>query len=351
MKQILSAFLGLTLFAQQPPKQEDLKITTNIQIVVAPTTVTRPDGSYVSGLEAKDFKLYDNEKLQVVEQDVSFIPISLVIAVQRSAQMEQVLPTIQKMHTMVESLILGEQGEVALVGFDHRIDKFCDFTSDANQFRDALQKLRPGSRTSRMTDAVIESARMLKTRPNNRRRILMLVGETKDNGSEGKLKEALTDIQLSNVIVYPVNVSRWINKIMVQDEPPRPSMIPPSARPFPPGAPMTPTTADQMGARGYYGSIIPAITEIFSSTKAIFVDNPQEVYAKYSGGTEQGFINLKGMEQALSRIGEELHSQYLLSYNPNNKEEGGYHTIRVAVERPGLKVRTRTGYWRAAVPN
>ena len=57
------------------------------------------------------------------------------------------------------------------------------------------------------------------------------------------------------------------------------------------------------------------------------------------------------MEQALARIGEELHSQYLLSYNPSNKEEGGYHTIRVAVEKPGLKVRTRTGYWMAAMPN
>src|SRR5262245_9917012 len=116
MKQILSALLGITLVAQQQPKQEELIIRENIKIVVAPTTVTRGDGSYVNGLEPKDFKLYDNEKLQVVEQDVSFIPISLVVAVQRSAQMEPVLSKIQKMNTLVENLILGEQGEVALVG-------------------------------------------------------------------------------------------------------------------------------------------------------------------------------------------------------------------------------------------
>jgi hypothetical protein len=57
------------------------------------------------------------------------------------------------------------------------------------------------------------------------------------------------------------------------------------------------------------------------------------------------------VERAIADIGEELHSQYLLSYNPNNKIEGGFHKIRVEVNRPNLRVRTRDGYWLAAVPD
>lgn len=347
MKPWIAGVLCTTIIAQQ----ERPTFVERVNIVVAPTTVMRGDGSYVNGLEPKDFKLYDNNKLQTIQEDVSFIPISLVVAVQRSAQTETALPAVQKMGSLLEGLVLGEHGEAAIVGFDHRIEKLCDFTNDGDKFREALLKLKPGSYTSRMTDAVIESVRLLKSRPANHRKILLLVSETKDGGSEGKIREALTDVQLNNVIVYPVNMSRWLNKFRTSDQAPKPSAIPPSARPYPPGAPQTPNTAAQMGAGGTFGSVIPAITEIFTATKAIFVDNPQEVYSKYSGGTEQSFVGLKGMEEAIAKIGEELHSQYLLSYNPNNKQEGGYHTIQVVVERAGLKVRTRAGYWMAGTPN
>jgi hypothetical protein len=50
-------------------------------------------------------------------------------------------------------------------------------------------------------------------------------------------------------------------------------------------------------------------------------------------------------------VARELHNQYLITYNPNNKMEGGYHRIRVEVSgvgRGGLEVRTRPGYWMAA---
>jgi hypothetical protein len=35
----------------------------------------------------------------------------------------------------------------------------------------------------------------------------------------------------------------------------------------------------------------------------------------------------------------------VLSYSPNNKDEPGFHNIKVSVDRPGLLVRTRPGYW------
>ena len=51
------------------------------------------------------------------------------------------------------------------------------------------------------------------------------------------------------------------------------------------------------------------------------------------------------LERAISDLGEELHSQYLLTYVPNNQEEGGYHNIVVQVLKPDMKVRARDGYY------
>lgn len=349
----LAVLISLAMFAQQPPPTEeaDLLIRERVNIVIAPTTVLDKDKNYVSGLEPLDFRLYDNGKLQTIQQDIAFIPLSIVVAIQRSASTEEVLPALKRIGSLLETLVLGETGEAAIVQFDHRIQKMVDFTNDGAKLTEALQTLRPGGTSSVMNDAVVESVRMLKNRGPNRRRVILLVAETKDNGSGGRMREALREIQFNNVIVYPVNMSRWLNKLRTPDQPPRPSPLPPSAMPPINGMPNTPNTQMQMGYGGSFGNWIPLVGEIFTATKAIFVDNPQELLSKYSGGNEQSFVSVSGLEEAIRSIGEELHSQYLLSYNPNNKEEGGFHTIRVEVNKPNLTVRTRAGYWMAAVPN
>ena len=51
------------------------------------------------------------------------------------------------------------------------------------------------------------------------------------------------------------------------------------------------------------------------------------------------------IENAVDAIGGELNSQYMLSYRPVGAENPGYHTIKVTVDRPGVKVRTRPGYY------
>jgi hypothetical protein len=56
-------------------------------------------------------------------------------------------------------------------------------------------------------------------------------------------------------------------------------------------------------------------------------------------------MNQKELDRAVSELGEELHSQYLLTYTPNNQEESGFHTINVQVLKPDLKVRARDGYY------
>lgn len=344
---------GASALAQgQEPGAEDLLLRTGTMQVMAPTTVmNKASGEYINGLGPADFELYDNDKLQKVEVDVSYIPISLVVAVQKSAQTTDMLPKIMRIANMLEGVITGDQGQIALLGFDHRIDLMQDFTNDSAKLKEAMAKLRPGSNSSRMNDAVMEASRMLvrSDRENKRRKIILLIGETQDRGSEIKLKYVLRALELHNIIVYPVNMSRWLNKLGEKTPVPRPDPFPPGARPMPHGAAVTPTTV--MQNTGFaFGNYTVLIKELFTATKAIFVSNPQEVFAKYTGGREHDFVSQRGLEDAVQKIGEELHSQYLLTYRPTDKtrEDAGWHKIQVVVRRPGLEVRTRAGYWAAA---
>ena len=48
----------------------------------------------------------------------------------------------------------------------------------------------------------------------------------------------------------------------------------------------------------------------------------------------------------MSKISEEIRSEYLVSYKPSNIEDGGFHEIVVSVERPDALVKTRPGWMR-----
>jgi VWFA-related protein len=353
---LLSSLLALTLWAQPDDIPGQIYRAT-VNVVVAPVTVTDRDRNYVHGLKPQQFRLFDNGKPQDIKVDISFIPISLVVAIQANSSVEAVLPKIKKIGSLFKGFVVGEQGEVAILAFDHRIQVLQDFTSDSDRISKALEKLKPGSISSRMIDATTHAIRMLSKRPENRRRILMLISETRDKGSEGRTRDALTSAQLENVIIYPVNMNRMVTTLTAKPRPPRPDPIPPTARPLPAGVPPTPEAARQTtGGQGTSANFVPLIVEIFRQAKSIFVKNPAEVFARYTGGKEFSFARQRGLERAIGLIGEELHSQYILSYNPNNKMEGGFHEIEVQVlssmggVRRDFTVVTRAGYWMAAVP-
>ncbi len=352
----LIAVAGIVLAMNSKSAAQDesdvIRVTT--RTVIAPTSVKDRDGNFVHGLEVKDFVLRDNGKVQNLYIDEAYVPVSLVLVIQRSAATEPVLPTVQKVGSMLEPLIIGERGEAAIVTFDHRIETIQDFTNDTDQFKKALAGLRPGSQTRAMSDAVLHAARMLKRRPADHRRVIVLISETQESGSTARVKDALLEVELNNIIVYSVNMSRWVNKIAAKPDYPRPSPIPPSARPMPQGMANTPTTQAQMSALGgQMGNVLPLVREIFTATKAVFISNPQELYAKYTGGSEYSFLTLRGFEEAMQKLGDELANQYMLSYSPSDavKLDGGWHTIEVEVRRAEATVKTRNGYWLAAIPN
>jgi VWFA-related protein len=335
---------------QLAPAQQDngeFKLGTTVNVVVAPTTVRDRSGEFVNGLQLQDFELYDNGKLQKVNADVRDEPLSLVVAVQRSSNLNDFLPKIQNIGPMLSQLVAGQNGEVAVVGFDHTIKVMQDFTSEGAKISEAMKKMTPGSSNHAVIDAVNQSIRMLKNRPPDRRRVLLLIAEKRDRGSELRLREGLTEAQFANVSIYSLDISTVVAALTDKGMPPRPPSIPPEAQHLPGGYSATPTTVDQ---NYYLGNYIPVFVDIFKAAKSIFVDDTLDVYTRFTGGREYSFVGERSLEKAVSGISDELHSQYLLSYSPNNQKDGGFHEIKVIVNRPNLEVRTRPGYWVAARP-
>jgi VWFA-related protein len=347
MMRRLLPLLTLPLLAQEP----NLVIPVDVTEVVAPVTVKSSDGRYIHGLEAKDFKLYDNNKAQDIKLEFGVMPISMVVAIQANSQVEAILPQIKTIGPLLEGLIVGSTGEAAILAFDHRMRVLQDFTNDGRLFKQALEQLRPGSTTSTLVDSVFYAARMLSARPKNNRRIILLITETRDRGSEGRLREALLAAQFQNITIYTVNINRFLSSMSAKGQPPKWDHLPPGSRPRINGAPMSPTaTAQVAGIQGNSADLTPLIVELFRQAKSVFFDNPVEVFTSYTGGREYSFMNKSTLERVMTDLGDEIHSQYLLAYTPNNKDEGGWHEIKVRVGRYD-DVRTRPGYWAASRPN
>ncbi len=334
-----------------PLTQDSPELTFGVttEEVQAPVWVLDREGAYINNVRPEEFHLYDNDKDQNIKYDVTYTPISLVIAIQANAQAQALLPQVNKIGNLIGPQVVGDAGEVAVIAYDAHIRTLQEFTKDPNKIKEAIAGIKPGSTSSRMVDAVVAGTRMLRNRPKDRRRVLLLIGETRDVGSETRVREALMNLQLANVLFYSVDMSRVINVLTNPRQPARPNTQPPAAT-FPTTGARgvaTPTSVDQMRNTNSTAEFIPLMVEAFRDVKAIFKANPVEAFTRGTGGVEFGFRSQRTLESALSDLGEQLHSMYTLSYTPSNRDETGFHNIRVTVSNhPDVgKVLCRPGYW------
>jgi len=319
--------------------------TSSVTNIVAPVLVTDRQGNLVDGLQPNQFHLWDNGKEQNIQVDVTYEPISLVIAIECSARVESILPQIKHLGSLVQTVI-GTQGEAAVIKFDGRLITMQDFTNDADKLKVAINKINAGSSGTRLIDAVDRSVYMLRNRPKGNRRIVLLVSETRDEGSETRLREALIRANLTNVLIYTVDITQFAVRLTEKPPDPGPTRRDPTVMNNPLGVPNTPTTMDQNYGMGNRAQFVPLLKEIFVDAKGLFVKDPSTQFARATGGHEFYFLKQKGLEEAVQRIGTEIRSHYMISYNPNNQTEGGYHTIEVGIDRTSdLICKTRPGYW------
>jgi len=342
------AICGIAM-AQTPPasNQDDIfKFKSSTFNVVAPVLVTDHAGNIIDGLQPNQFHLYDNGKEQNIQVDVTYDPISLVVAMECSGRVESILKQMKHVGSLVQSVV-GTQGEAAVVKFDGREPMLVqDFTTDQDKIKVAIDKINPGSTGSRMIDAVDMSVDLLRKRAAHNRKIVLLISETRDEGSATRLRQALIKANLANVAVYCVDISQLAVRLTQRQDDPRPVNMDPSTMNAPLGIPNTPTTMEQNYGMQNRAQFVPLLKEIYIDGKRIFVADPAKQFAMQTGGQHFYFLKQKGLESAVERISQELHSQYIIAYHPSNTDESGYHTIQVGIDRESrYECKTRPGYW------
>ena len=132
------------------------------------------------------------------------------------------------------------------------------------------------------------------------RKVLVLLTDGGDQGSQETLKTATEAAQKANAIIYVILI------------------------------------ADHAFYGGGFGSINLA-------------DSGARDMDRLAGDTGGRVINVghdgKRLEDAFNQIQDELRTQYLLSYTPtNSKADGTFRKINLTCGK-GLKVQTRTGYY------
>jgi len=269
-------------------------------------------------------------------------PISLVVVVQTSTNSGAVIDKLGGSGILFTQLLAADAGETAVISFSNRVTVRQEFTGNAETVIHALRMLRRDGGNARMLDAMRQAVAMLGERPAGRRRIILMIAEKRDRSSVAQLPEVMERVQRLNATVYWLTYSPFLEPFTVkpktaEDLKPEADRIKikQCALCAPPDN--TPVPAD-LGP----GNLIYGIAELFRLQQP----DLSRLFTNTTGGRTLGFLKKNALEQAIQLVGEEVHRQYILSFEPKGGEPGKFHAIRVAVKnRPELQVKTREGYW------
>jgi VWFA-related protein len=296
-----------------PPPQQDEAMTTlheNVNLVDLYFTARDKQG-FITNLAKSDCSLMEDKNPQTIKNftQEKKLPLTIGLLLDTSGSQQNVLPIEQQSGAEFLRDVLTPKDEAFLISFDINVDLLADFTNRASEISRAMNKatINTGAATGSVTgngtprgtllyDAVFLAAHdKLSTEAG--RKVIVILTDGEDQGSQETLKSATEAAQKANVIVYV---------ILIAD-------------------------------RGFYGGF------------GYSGDRDMERMATDTGGRVINVGNNgRKLEDAFAQIQDELRTQYLLSYTPTNaKADGTYRKIELSCGKD-LKVQTRKGYYAIA---
>jgi VWFA-related protein len=271
--------------------------------------------------------------------------LSLVIIVETNDNTAPFLDPVRPLASLFSDMVMGPQGEVAVLTYSDRVNLALDFTTNGDKLDTVLRGMQGRGSGMHVDDAVLRALSMLYARPGGDRKVIIAFSDGFNIGSKMRRSEIVKGAMNSNITIYHLGFSpvKGLWKRPMQDPPP--DMISQSvARGMPPNVAPTPTNTESIWDPNDINlvSILLGLGE--EAKKPIFKDS-MIYFARYSGGRSFQKWDKNTVQTALTEIGAEIHSQYQLSYSPSKPIEPGFHKIEVEVRRPGAKVRARTGWF------
>jgi VWFA-related protein len=308
-------FLALTVGLAAPTAAQEPTIRVPVRLVNMTTLVVSKDMRLVSDLQPHDFRVLDNGRLQAVRVEPNVAPVSVAVVVQANPDVRSYLPFIAGAGSVIETLLAGEGGEVALFvyGSDVRVTA-------------SLKQITPAGEKARLLDAAALAISFLAKQPRSRSRLVLFIGQPVDSGSETDLDSVRRSAEREDVAVYSLALP-MAGRAFVSDT----------------FSLNGPRAGEGTAVRG--GVDVKKLIEVLSRRAAVAAGaDPFTVLAAATGGAQFHFRSQKQLEGVIAALGAQLRSGYVLSYYPSSTDPG-YHAVTVESTIPGAKVFTRPGYW------
>jgi VWFA-related protein len=290
---------------------QTLKVNVNLVNVYFSV---RDKNGYITNLHKDDCSILEDkvpQKTKNFTQEKN-LPLTIGILLDTSGSQQNVLPLEQQSGAEFLKDVLTPKDEAFLISFDINVNLLSDYTNSPREIKRAIDsaQINTGAGTGSVTghgaargtllyDAVYLAAHD-KLRQEAGRKILILLTDGGDQGSQETIKTATEAAQKANAIIYV---------ILIAD-------------------------------RGFYGGFGMGYTG----------DADMERLARDTGGRVINVGNNgKKLQEAFDQIQDELRTQYLASYTPTNPKinDGTFRTLNITCQA-GQKIQARKGYYAMA---
>jgi Ca-activated chloride channel homolog len=316
--------------AQAPP---DTRIRVQVDEVIVPVTVTDEKGRFVSNLEPKDFLIYDEGRPQQIRfftrEHKQPVVVGFLLDMSNSTRLHWAKYQEAAIE-LVLGLLPGEpQYSGYLITYSNDAELAVNTTTDPEKIVQKIQKLKPGG-GSALFDAIhmaCTTRSLVKGEPYEPRRVLIVIGDGRDNASKKSLNEVLETAQRNLVTVYGMSTLAFG---FTSD-----------------GESSLKRLAEETGGRVEY-----PLQNLYSGVSGHLSTPSDEGNYAYKVGTGLYASEIaSGIFKSITNIVGEVTTQYILRYVPDIgvEESKPYRNIRVEVANlPDVRIRARRGYYPAA---
>jgi VWFA-related protein len=301
------------------PQPVDIGDTQTLKVNVNLVNVyfsVRDKSGFITNLHKDDCSISEDKAPQKTKNftQEKNLPLTIGILLDTSGSQRNVLPLEQQSGAEFLKDVLTPKDEAFLISFDINVNLLSDYTNSPREIKRSIDsaEINTGAGTGSVTgngsargtllfDAVYLAAHD-KLRQEAGRKILVLLTDGGDQGSQETLKSATEAAQKANAIVYVILLSD----------------------------------------RGFYGGG-------FGINLADTGERDMQKLATDTGGRVINVGNNgKKLQEAFDQIQDELRTQYLASFTPTNtKIDGTFRTLNITCQ-PGQKIQARKGYYAMA---
>lgn len=295
------AFLALLpcCFSQDLPS-----IHVNVRLVNVAFSVRDAAGKLVTDLTKDDFEVLDDNQ----PQQISFfargqdLPLTLGLIVDASGSQDHFVRQHDRDLGLFLKNVLTPRDRAFVIRFGNHLRLASDFSASSSDLIDGLKhsdktpeigprEYREGG--TAFYDALYYATTLKLASVNQGRRALIVFSDGEDNSSAHSMMDAIEMAQSENVVIFGIRY--------------------------------TETRKGELTARNKYGTSVMARI------------------AHDTGGADFD-AQTADLRESFREIGEQLRSSYELAYHAS-AADGTFHKLAIRSRKPGLIVRTKTGYF------